>query len=126
MGILHAYGDDDGAACEAIGDSCDPFLKFFVNDNLIYKSETRANTLTFDVNYHYTSELIPKTSTIKIEIWDDDSGFLGSESDLVLRTVGDISSFVQNPFRGGTTVTKTSPSGQNSINTLVFWEDEYE
>lgn len=81
--------------------------------------------LSFDVDYHYVSELMPKDSTIKIEIWDDDSGFFGSEADLILRTMGDIDSFVKNPFRGGT-VTNNKPSGQNSINTFVFWVDEYE
>lgn len=124
--MLHAYGDDDGNACDSFGGLCDPFVKFFVNDQLIYKSSSRQDTISYDVNYHYTSELIPKTSTIRIDIWDDDSGFLGSEADLVLRTVGDVTSFVENPFRGGTTCTKRSPSGQNSINTIVFWEDEYE
>lgn len=122
MGILHAYGNTNGAACDTFGGYCDPFVKFFVNDQLIYKSSSRADTPSFDVDYHYTSDRIPKTSTIRIEIWDDDSGFFGSESDLVLRTEGDVISFVNNPFRGGA----TSPSGQNSINTFVFWEDEYE
>lgn len=126
MGQLHAFGDIKGNECESIGDDCDPYVKLFINDQLIHKTATVENTLTFDVNHDFISQLIPNTSVITIEIWDDDSGFLGSADDLVLRTNGDVSDFLKNPFRGGTITTNASPNGQNSINTFVFWQDEYE
>lgn len=129
---MQAYGEADKSQCDlAEAKECDPYVKFFVNDEKIHQSLSRENIAIYDLNYRYVSGKILKNSTIKIEIWDDDqqTGLLvwaSSNDDLVLRTEGDIENFLSNPFRAGVTTTGAQFNGQNSINTYSFWEDEYE
>lgn len=129
---MQAYGEADKSQCDlAEAKECDPYIKFFVNDEKIYQSPSRENIAIYDLNYRYVSGRIPKSSTIKIEIWDDDqqTGVLSvfsSNDDLVLRTEGNIEDFLNNPFRAGVTTTGAQFNGQNSINTYSFWESEYE
>lgn len=127
MGVVHAFGDINGNSCDATKQlHCDIYVKLFINDELIYRSPKKEDSLMYDIKYQYISKLIPKTSIIRIDVWDSDSGLFGSEDDLILRTQGDVNSFLQNPFRTGTTTKNASPNGQNSINTFVFWKDEIE
>lgn len=71
---------------------------------------------------YYVSDRIKNSSVIKIEVWDDDSGFLGSESDLIQREEGSIASFIEKPIRYGA----QHFSLVNSLEVAMFWEDEYE
>lgn len=130
---MHAYGKIDGkTSCDDSSDECDTYVKFILNNATVNRSETHERTAIHDVNYRYVSDKIPKTSTIKIQVYDDDSVRIFTfankfiEDDLLLETEGTIDSFLKNPFRSGAIMKKTQLNGQNSINTYVFWEDEYE
>lgn len=59
---------------------------------------------------------------IKIELWDDDSGFFANPDDLILETEGNVESFMKTPIRDGAVFN----SHQNLIETTSFWQDELE
>lgn len=60
-------------------------------------------------------------SKIRIEVWDDDSGFISSPDDLILQAEGDIDSFKDEPVRRGSTFSGNT----SSIELSISWQDEY-
>lgn len=94
-GIVYAYGDANGDSCELEQSSlCDPYVTLYIDDVIIHQTPTLNNKVTFDANYQYKSKLISKTSKIKIEIFDDDSGLVNllgvvNADDLILHTEGE-------------------------------------
>lgn len=97
-------------------------MKLFINNETVIETKPRENECCLDANVTYQSIKIPKKSTVKIEIWDDDSGFFGSSDDLVQSTEGSIDSFMKTPIRTGATFS----TNQNLIETIVFWQDEFQ
>lgn len=122
LGSLRAFGGVDGSTCDtAATNQCDPYVKLFINGENVRTSGARANNCCHDVDVTYTSKKIKKSSTIMIEVWDDDSGFLGSADDLILRSSGDVDSFLNEPIRLGAIIYNL----QNQLETVSFWQDEY-
>lgn len=112
-----------GAHCDSHNNLCDPYVKLLINDKEVYKTRAKLNRHVFDDNVRFVSEIIPKSSKIKIEVWDDDSQeFLyWSEDDLIQREEGDIESFIKAPIRYGA----HNSDLRNSLEVAVFWRDEY-
>lgn len=69
----------------------------------------------------YQSGKIPKSSTIRLQIWSSDHKFWIND-ELIFQSKGDIESFLTQPFR---TNDRTS-SDTNTIGTVSLWRDEYE
>lgn len=120
---VRAHGLADGSDCDVSFTSlCDPYLKLFINGEKVIQTDAIQNIGYFDANTMYQSIKIPKSSTIKIEVWDDDSGFFGTADDLILRTEGTIDSFMKSSIRYGAVFS----TRRNSIETISFWQDEFE
>lgn len=118
---IRAYGLTDGSSCDVSATSvCDPYVKLFINDEKVLETTAQENICCFNVNATYQSIKIPKKLTIKIEVWDDDSGFFGSADDLIQSTEGSIDSFMKTTLRDGAVFS----TQQNLIETISFWQDE--
>lgn len=120
---IYAHGNADGGSCDSTVDNpCDPYIKLIINEKEAHQTRSRTDTCCFDANEYYVSEKIANSSTIKIEVWDDDSGPFGSADDLLQRAEGSIASFIEKPVRYGAKVGDVV----NSIEVAVFWRNEYE
>lgn len=107
----------NGHPCEWIDSLiCDPYVKVFINGEPTKITQYREDTCCYDVGETYISKNISKSSVVKIEVWDSDTG----EDDLVLTTNGTIDSFLQNGFRN-----LRFHFSENYIATAAFWEDDY-
>lgn len=120
---VYAYFLPDGTRCDDdITVKCDPYIKLFIDDKLILQTERKDETSVYDVNVIYESKQpIPKTTTIKIEVWDYDS-FLNGADDLVQDTEGNIESFLIEPVREG--IRSNTTGFVNLIESFVIWKDE--
>lgn len=119
---IYAHGNAEGGNCDSTEQNpCDPYIKLIINEKEAHKTRSRTDTCCFDANEYFVSERIAKSSTIQIEVWDDDSGFFGSADDLIQREVGSIASFIEKPVRYGAKVGDVV----NSIEVAAFWRDEY-
>lgn len=85
---IHKYLDLKGDKCDfgisSLYETCDVYVRIYINNEL--DLQTRK-----DENKHYGTYIlncktpkISKKSLIQIEMWDDDSGFFGSNEDLLL------------------------------------------
>lgn len=99
---------------------CDPFVILYVNDKEVLRTSKEIDQFVTNVNKTFTSIKIPKTSTIRIEIWDARSGYFEKDM-LILKSEGDVNSFLSEPIRRGVYVL----GDLNRIETLSFWIDEY-
>lgn len=97
-------------------------MKLFINNEKVVQTRPQENICCLDANVSYRSIKIPKKSIIKIEVWDDDSGFFGSADDLVQRSEGSIDHFIKTSIHGGAEFS----AEQNLIETIAFWQDELE
>lgn len=117
----YTYGELSGRSCKlnpSVG--CDPYLVLYINNEQVMKTAKKTQTFFYDVNSIFTSAKIPKTSIVKLEIWDASSRFWGRDA-LILSTVGNIDSFLNEPLRKGVYI-----SGDvNSIETMSFWLNDY-
>lgn len=120
---VHAYNEEEtGNACDNLSseDYCDPYIKVFINRELVYQSEMLSDTARFNADYTYKSKKIPKSTIIRVEVWDYDS-FLNGDDDLIQQTEGNIESFLAKPVRDGNGYYED----RNFIETVTFWQDEY-
>lgn len=99
---------------------CDPYVILYINDEAVIKTKKQVDKFMSSVDKTFMSAKIPKTSTIKIEIWDASSGFWESDT-LIMRTEGDVNSFLNEPLRRGI----YAYGDVNAIETMSFWTDEY-
>lgn len=93
---------------------CSTYIKILVDDEDVFQTGEDNH----DENTIYVSKRISKTTPIKIEIFNDDSGF---EDSLIQRIEGDAESFLNEPIQKGAEVGWR----QNFIVTSSIWEDEY-
>lgn len=91
----------------------------FVDGEQVMKTHTEKDEYTYDVDKAFTTGKIKKTSTIKIEVWRPKAH---GDDKLILRSEGDVESFLKEPLRKGTHF----DMGDNGIETISFWEDDYE
>lgn len=99
-------------------------MKLFINGENVVQTKARKNICCFHADITYQSTKIPKTSTIKIEIWDHNSGFFRKADDLILETEGSIESFMETPIRP--VAASVFNRRQNLVETVSFWQDELE
>lgn len=118
---VSALMEENGSPCDA-DLTCEPYIKLFINGKHVHTSAV-GNSGVFFANINYESEKIAKTSTISIEVWDQDGG-LNFRDDLLQRTQGNIDSFLSKPIREGYR-SSANNGQQNYIETATFWLDEY-
>lgn len=122
MQNVYTFGKDNGKQCKFPSSSgCDSYVVLFVNDEQVMKTETVKSRESYDVNKIFTTAKIPKTATIKIEVWHSKTDDANKDK-LILSTEGNVESFLQRPLRTGTEFEK----GVNQIETMSFWQDERE
>lgn len=86
------------------------------------QTEAQDNSCCFNVDIKFVSKKVAKTSKIRIEVWDDDSGgIFSSPDDLIIQAEGDIDSFRDEPVRHGSTFMGYT----SSIEISLTWQDEY-
>lgn len=128
VGVVSAFGTINGGWCDIpVNNPCDPYVKIYINDELMDQTATVDDTYVYDADHQFISAKIEKSSIIKIEVWDDDGD---RAHDLVLRSEGNVEDFVTKPYRYGNEVSRgiSAPilPERNSINLFVLWEDEFE
>lgn len=117
---VYTYGKANGKTCkffETLG--CNSYVKLSVNGEEKMRTHETKGEHSYDVDKTFISAKIPKKSTIKLEVWRPKSG---GEDKLILRTEGDVDSFLKEPLRKGTHF----DHGDNRIETISFWEDAYD
>lgn len=146
---MRAYGLIDGSRCDiALTNSCDPYVKLFIDGVQVLQTETQENLCCYNIDTKFVSKKIPRNSMIRIgklvscspnrtkilsfvlqfkfykflEVWDDDSGgFFSSPDDLIIQAEGDVDSFRDEPVRHGSTFMGYT----SAIELSLTWQDEY-
>lgn len=123
-------GTLNGGQCDysfiQIKERCDVYIKIFVNDKLDYETKKHENQARGSFTFDYKSPKINKKSArIRIEMYDDDSGFLGSGDDLLMNktlTIDELTKQKRPRILAG-----TKNSNDNSIEIeRSAWKDEYQ
>lgn len=118
---VFTYGEADGSSCKFYSRfGCNSYIKLFVDDDELFRSSTMKDKFVYDADITFTTGRISKDSTIKIEIWDESSAFWELDR-LILKTDGNVESFLKQPLREGVMV----GDKRNAIETVSFWQDEY-
>lgn len=124
-----AYGDMDGKKCDfgftSLNEACDVYIKIFINDKLDLETTKHVNEFHGTYTLNYKTPKISKKSLIRIEMWDDDSGFFGSDDDLLLSktlTIDELTKQRKIEIKAGST---------NFIDNNIeidgsAWQDEYQ
>lgn len=114
--------------CDFNVQGCDPYIKILIDDREVHKTETQWDTPHPIWDVTYKSKRMRKDARITIEIWDDDSGFLGSSDDLMLRWSTSIDELLRNGskyYRIGSDRKDRSKGGYDMIITKSRWRNEY-
>lgn len=120
---VRAYVKVNGNKCDTGPlNYCDPYLILFINNDQVNATKPRASTCCFDAEYTYYSSKIPKTSTIKVQLWDSDEKRLLNNDDLILEAEGTIESFMKSSIRpdGASRIDEKT----NLLETTTIWQDE--
>lgn len=97
-------------------------MKLFIDGVQVFETEAQENSCCYNLDTKFVSKKVAKTSKIRIEVWDDDSGSIfSSPDDLILQAEGDFVSFRDEPLRQGSTFLGYTSSIQISLT----WQDEY-
>lgn len=113
---------DNPSIFNANADECDVYIKIFINGELALHIKGKTNRSVDSLVFYYESPKISKISIIRFEMWDDDSGFLGSNDNLMLdKSVGVVE--LAKPFRiyAGYRVIQ-----DNQIWMQSKWKDEFQ
>lgn len=88
------------------------------------KTPTEKDKFSYIVDKTITTGKIPRTSTIKIEVWNSKTEKLtaSTRKKLIQRSEDDIDSYLKHPLRIGAQIEGSA----NRIETMSFWQDEYE
>lgn len=62
---------------------CDPYVKIFINGFEDFQTSKKQNAPYAYFCETFKTPLMRKTDPIKFEVWDDDSGFFGSDDDFM-------------------------------------------
>lgn len=57
--------------------SCEFFVRVFIDDNKVFTSSRKTDESTPSFKETYISEIIPRHSRVRFELWDDDAFFNG-------------------------------------------------
>lgn len=116
MKKVQAYLDATGSDCDTFS-ACDPYVKLYIDGNEINSTGVLSGTSLFNADLTYSKWYrIPKTTMIKIKVWDSDSLPL-DDDDLIQETEGNIDSFLTEPIRKGV----QREDKQNFIETVTIW-----
>lgn len=119
----HAIKDSRGNECDNVvgyfdhGDSCDLYVLLFIDENRVFKSQIIENErFYYEFGDSFKSKKIRREAKIRIEVWDDDSGFLGSNDDFVNGS--------EEEFAYSFATVGTRQNSQITIGSIAFWKDE--
>lgn len=121
MQSVYTYCRADGKLCKFNAETgCDSYINIFIGDDDVLKSPKELKKTKYDAKITYTTKKIPKMSTVvRVEVRDACSG------GLILRTEGDVNSFLRNTVRESELRCKTVKN-INSIEIVSFWQDEHQ
>lgn len=118
----YTYGEESGKTCKFNPSyGCSPYFILYINGDVVIKTPNEVDKFITHVDESFISAKIKKTSIIKVEIWDASSAFWETDK-LILRSEGDVDSFLNKPHRTGV---YAHMGGVNAIETMSFWEDDY-
>lgn len=121
MQNVYTFGKANGKSCQFLDTfGCNSYIRLFINEEEVMKTEMEKGKTSYNVDKTFTSTRIPKTSTIKIEIWRSKS-LAHHHEKIILRTEGNVESFLKQPIRSGAHF----EHGDNRIETMSFWQDDY-
>lgn len=121
MQNVYTYGKASGKTCQFVDTlGCNSYIRLIVNGEEVLKTEIEKGKFHYDVDKTFTTEKIPRKSTIKIEVWRSKS-MASHQEKIILSTEGDVDSFLKQPIRTGAHFDR----GDNRIETMSFWQDEY-
>lgn len=63
--------------------SCDFYVRIFIDDQQVYETSKTSDVRTIAFDGVFTFQIIPASSRIRLELWDDDTFFNGAD-DLML------------------------------------------
>lgn len=106
--------------CATFND-CDPYVKLFIDRATVLRTPVKVDTHCTNFDTTFVSKKILRSTRILLEVWDDDSGFLGSNDDLLIRAGGNIDSFLQRGIWS-----QVMNCGITFIEAKSFWQDELE
>lgn len=124
-----AIGDIEGNQCDnalvQLKEKCDVYIRIYINDKMDYETPKHENQDSGSFTFNYRTPKVSKKTPIRFEMWDDDSGFLGSNDDLLLSKTLTFEELIkQRPL-----VSFTTPSRHNNVNRIdisgAVWKDEY-
>lgn len=119
----------NGGNCDwgltSLNAECDVYIKILINNQLDFQTTKDANKAHGTFTLNYKTPKISKKSLIRIEMWDDDSGFLGTDDDLILNktlTIAELTKQHKIEIKAG-----AKGSKDNSIEIDgSAWLDEYQ
>lgn len=79
-----AIEDANGHSCDD-WDDCDAYIKVYIDGREVYRSDTKYNNHMPYFGETYKSPKMLKKARIRIELYDEDSGWMQSSDDLILR-----------------------------------------
>lgn len=79
-----AIEDANGHSCDD-WDDCDAYIKVSIDGREVYRSDTKYNNHMPYYGETYRSPKMLKKARIRIEMYDEDSGWMQSSDDLILR-----------------------------------------
>lgn len=79
-----AIEDVNGNSCDD-WDDCDAYIKVYIDGREVYRSDTKYDNHMPYYGETYKSPKMLKKANIRIEMYDEDSGWMQSSDDLILR-----------------------------------------
>lgn len=123
-------GDVEGKQCDygiiQRKENCDVYIKIFIDDELDYETPKHVDQQRGTFTFNYRTPRINKKTPIRFEMWDDDSGFLGTKDDLLLSKTLTVEELIKQK----SIVTLTAPTTYNKENRIEIvgsvWKDEHQ
>lgn len=112
-----AYTDLYGKDCDEFA-ACDAYIKVFIDGREVFRTDYRLNNNMPYFGETYRSPRIHKQAHITIEMWDEDSGWMESTDDLMMRWETNVEDLIRNGIKWGF-------KQRNKIVTTSSWKDEF-
>lgn len=115
-----AIEDSNGGNCDD-WDDCDAYIKVYIDGREVFRTGPRTNNHLPYFGETYKSPKMLKKARIRIEMWDEDSGWMSTADDLILRWDTTIDELLQN----GIFWSGKGNVWRNRLVTTSTWKDEY-
>lgn len=112
--------DANGHSCDD-WDDCDAYIKVFIDGREVFRTDHKLNNHMPYYGDTYRSPKMLKTARITIEMWDEDSSWIESDDDLILRWETNIDALLKN----GIHWSGRGNIWKNKIVTASTWKDDY-